>query len=98
MNKYEAALVVVDILSQESPNGFKYLKSHYNALKELVDKATPKKPSMEWMDSGTLDVGKTEACPNCLYQGVYKEDDEYWFDGISYCRRCGQAIDWSGNE
>ena len=47
------------------------------------------------MDSGTLDVGKIEVCPNCHYQGIFKEDDEYWFDGISYCKRCGQALDWS---
>lgn len=75
MNKYEKA--------------FNALKEHANAdtvdelvtLKELVKKATPKKPKLndKYNDQGLY------LCPNC------RNELEYDFD---YCPCCGQAIKW----
>ena len=51
-------------------------------LQELVDKATPKKPTKS-------------VCPNCDSWDIYSEefDNKY-----NFCPNCGQAIDWSENE
>ena len=59
-------------------------------LKELVDKATPKKyeqktemvDGFKWTDC---------ICPNC--KEVIDE-----FEYYPYCPNCGQAIDWSEEE
>lgn len=60
-------------------------------LGELVDKATPKKPSFEgdgYADNGEIDYD-TWICPNCetKYEVDYQEYD--------CCPNCGQRIDWS---
>lgn len=59
-------------------------------IKNLVDKATPKKYELK---SEMVDGVKwTHAiCPNC--KEVIDE-----FEYYPYCPNCGQAIDWSDEE
>ena len=100
MNKYQEALGFLKESAYEN-----YLR-HYvqtskekvtlfkssEALQELVDRATPKKPDY-WGDGIETDDGSTPFdhwdCPCCghSYELDYEEYD--------YCPNCGQAIDWS---
>lgn len=85
MSKYTEALLDIRYVYAQSQKYKKLQK--YNAkrqletLQELVDKATPKKPTSE--------KEIFYLCPIC------KEfvGDEY--DSDNYCHNCGQAIDWS---
>ena len=66
-------------------------KGWYGTLKELVDKATPKKLKSKTDKDGRL----LWVCPNC--GDVYMK---FWSDveTIScrkHCDNCGQALDWS---
>lgn len=79
MNKYQQALN--NCVNRWAP------AKDWNLLKELVDKATPKKPDVN-INNGY--------CPNChnafglerTRQAMLKP---YW---LSYCPCCGQALDW----
>lgn len=95
MNKYQKALNLV-IKVVEMDNGcagifFKYNSEMFEAidvLKELVEKATPKKA----IKSDVQDIRyitKYE-CPNCGGNFTGKL--------LDYCYHCGQAIDWSDEE
>ena len=80
MNKYQQALN--NCLNRWAP------AKDWNLLKELVEKATPKKPNI------TVYNG---FCPNC-HQAFELERTRqamlrpYW---LSFCPCCGQALDWS---
>lgn len=80
MNKYQQALN--NCVNRWAP------AKDWNLLKELVDKATPKKPNI------TVHNG---FCPNC-HQAFGLERTRqamlrpYW---LSFCPCCGQALDWS---
>jgi len=82
MNKYQEALDFI-IAATNGGNG---MVKELNALQELVDKATPKKPiirrgySIEYYH-----------CPNCNAFIAYCDDEDDYHD---YCVFCGQAIDW----
>ena len=58
------------------------------ALKTLVDKATPKKPIKE-KEQGLRYV-TSYSCPNChkIFLGAVAD----------YCFHCGQRLDWSEDE
>lgn len=96
MNKYQEALGFLKESAYEN-----YLR-HYvqtskekvtlfkssEALQELVDRATPKKPEI------TIHNG---FCPNCHQAFGLERTKEAmlrprWF---SFCPYCGQALDWS---
>ena len=66
------------------------------AIKELVDKETPKKPYYE--GDGYADgvmVYDVARCPNC--DNVFeKYENNGW--GENYCHNCGQRLDWSDTE
>ena len=80
MNKYQQALN--NCVNRWAP------AADWNLLKELVEKATPKKPDVN-INNGY--------CPNChnafglerTRQAMLKP---YW---LSFCPVCGQALDWS---
>lgn len=80
MNKYQQALN--NCVNRWAP------AADWNLLKELVEKATPKKPDVN-INNGY--------CPNChnafglerTRQAMLKP---YW---LSFCPCCGQALDWS---
>ena len=105
MNNYEDALD--DICC--GCNSFEDKKCHvekmggkkcesYIALKELVDKATPKKP----IDRGFIDDVLQYRCPICKKGNVGKLIDNGWkIKGTgftNYCPHCGQKIDWSEDD
>ena len=83
MNKYEKA--------------FNYLKEHVTFdtvdemidIKELVEKATPKKSLIAFADGVTVDGSivqkKALVCPLCKSFLVERQ---------KYCFSCGQALDW----
>lgn len=80
MNKYQQALN--NCVNRWAP------AKDWNLLKELVDKATPKKPDVN-INNGY--------CPNChnafgLERTKAAMIRPYW---LSYCPCCGQALDWS---
>ena len=87
MNKYQESLEIVDELAQESLNSSRYLRLHYNALKELVEKAKPKKPDKYvLLERDSLGFPTHGYCKTCGTSLLVKNN---------YCGRCGQAIDWS---
>lgn len=88
MNKYQEALnYIKNIVLDSSGDGYyepKTVQDFYfrdcQILQELINKATPQKPSIE---------DDTWYCPECEaeYELDYHEHD--------YCPKCGQALDWS---
>lgn len=98
MNKYQEALNRLKTAPSFMGGTLKYiihsinreelLMKDVNTLQELVDKETPKKvvekEIMCWLNSEPHYYGK---CPNC--NGAIKNN------GIVYCPRCGQKLDWS---
>lgn len=83
MNKYQQALN--NCVNRWAP------AADWNLLKELVKKATPKKPDVN-INNGY--------CPNCHNAFGLERTRQamlrpYW---LSYCPCCGQALDWgTGN-
>ena len=80
MNKYQQALN--NCVNRWAP------AADWNLLKELVEKATPKKPDVN-INNGY--------CPNCHNAFGLERTRQamlrpYW---LSFCPCCGQALDWS---
>ena len=72
-------------------------KGWYGTLKELVDKATPKKPIIKQYKNS-----EHYLCPNCknyrfgiIDYGEYKNEWRKGSELMPYCPKCGQAIDRS---
>lgn len=65
----------------------------YMAIKELVDRATPKKPEEKLIDVYCGEIPSEKElhyyCQNC---NEWVGDE--WFK-YNFCPCCGQAIDWS---
>lgn len=101
MNKYEKALENIGMLDlDKESNGYenpKYLKDFYYgeycALKELVDRATPKKPEEKKLirkdnyRDGTNIPRYDWWCSNCHLEHMSTNE-------INYCSDCGQKILW----
>lgn len=93
MNKYQEALEKAGLCclcTDTAEEANEYLV----VLKELVDKAAPKKPNYEadgYDENGEL-IYDTWICPNC--DKKYEVD----YDEYDHCPNCGQAIDWSDEE
>ena len=83
MNKYQKALNYLEERFAIFLDTDKAKKS-YCVLEELVEKATPKKP-LEVCEYD-FDVYLFGKCPVC---------GEGCNNGMNYCDRCGQALDWS---
>lgn len=100
MNEYEEAL---NIFCEQ--NVFKdiskdVLEEKYKLLKELVEKATPKKVKKSKPLEHDVTIGKAifckgttflTKCPNC----------DAWLNPLyhkQYCGKCGQALDWGEND
>lgn len=86
INEYQEALEIVDEAACESLSR-KYLKKHYILLKELVDKATPKKPIKRVLKRFEGDRCIVDVCPIC--------DSELYYGQSCSNNKCRQAIDWS---
>ena len=101
MNKYQRAYDYLSLYIASCPfedtqeghieNGtqshFKF--EQWKTIKELVDKATPKKPEYEGDGyyKGEI-IYDTWICPSC---GERYEVDYHDYE---YCPKCGQHIDW----
>lgn len=72
MNKYQEALN--NCVNRWAPS------KDWNLLKELVEKATPKKPIQK--------AAGRKVCPNCE-RSIVREISP------RYCSICGQRLDWS---
>ena len=94
MNKYQEAVEYLTSLGYNRNNdypegsvGWEVVNSCnnvYNSLKELVDRATPKKVKMI---IGTTFLSTHARCDSCNYEfAIWNEN---------FCPNCGQAIDWS---
>ena len=93
MNKYEEALETImkqiDILCEDGIFiNFRH-NNEYFILKELVDKATPKKPIIE----GPFIREKDTFCPNCKINICLTPSSK-----PNFCWCCGQELDWSTDE
>ena len=91
LNKYEEALdwllmVFSSYLRKAYPphlsNKLEITKNSISVIRELVERATPKKPFKYPMVS----LGKI-VCPNCNKDLQYTRQNN--------CDDCGQALDWS---
>lgn len=93
MNKYQKALGFLKESACEN-----YFKQHVQTdeertkiikdvicLKELVKKATPKKPK-NWKAERRLNGAVEFNCPVC---------NRLYTERVNFCSSCGQAIDWS---
>lgn len=89
MNRYQ------DALNRIVDDDYEFYNDYYEedkavakerdieTLQELVDKATPQKPSIE---------DDTWYCPDC--EAEYELD----YHEYEYCPKCGQPLDWSEEE
>lgn len=64
-------------------------KITHQQVREAIEKQTPKKPELEYIDYLDVDT-KITHCPSC--GNSYVDETE------KYCSDCGQALDWSGEE
>lgn len=87
MNKYKECFDYI----VSATNGGEGIAKQLNVIKELVDKATPKKA----IKLKEKEYGYTHECPVChQYVGTVFDDGVEHDD---YCCSCGQRLDW-GNE
>lgn len=92
MNKYQQALNFLYNTIKDNLISFDDTeKEAVEILQELVDKATPTKPSY-WGDGYDYEgniIYDMYDCPKC------SESYEIDYEKYKYCPNCGQAIDWS---
>lgn len=88
MNKYQEALDKFLRIAGESPNTYN-IKPEYMVLKELVDKATPKKVLYLTIVDTPDNTYLNGNCPNChnIVDSTNMVEE--------YCQYCGQALDWN---
>lgn len=105
MNKYQEALDDLSYPDSSSPCygckcgesdcGDCNIKKDILALKELVDKETPKKPlPNKKIKKGTYINWE---CPNCkeyVSSGFYYPPLEKMANNHKRCKNCGQKLDW----
>ena len=102
-SKYQEAKdnIVNTLARQIDYKTYKNLYSKdFDILQELVDKATPRNPSLNktYEDTKTIydEYGRINellcVCPNCGESAIY--DFEY-NKRFKCCSHCGQRIDWS---
>ena len=103
MNKYQEALNSIEekttkIIEHWLPAiKIRYCGDEVDILRELVEKATPKKPiknemgKISFLDKlfGTEDAYTCPNCGNALLKHYMNERQE-----TRYCWDCGQALDW----
>lgn len=106
MNKYQEAFDVIETIlhlmcGEEREDGYRpshdEMVNSMEDFKELVERATPKKPiknemgKISFLDKlfGTEDAYTYPNCGNALLKHYMNERQE-----TRYCWDCGQALDW----
>lgn len=95
MNKYQQALNFLYNTIKDNLISFDDTeKKAVETLQELVDKATPTKPSYwgEGYDYEGNIIYDMYDCPKC------GESYEIDYEKYDHCPKCGQRIDWSDEE
>ena len=64
-----------------------YTIKAYSVAIEALEKQIPKKPIFESEQTSLFGVDDVPHCPNCRCD----------IPEVSYCEKCGQALDWSDN-
>lgn len=85
MNKYQDAFEKASLCCL-CTDTVEEANEYLDVLKELVDKATPKK-----VEKNIEDVSY---CPNCKVVVANKNI----INDLNYCHYCGKALDWSDEE
>lgn len=85
MNKYQEAYSYIKHYCELDDDCVKWplYQRSIKSLKELVDKATPKKP-VRFIDKFYISLPKCPICRTIPHTCTQK-----------YCDECGQALDWS---
>jgi hypothetical protein len=94
MSKYQKALDTLRMFANEaeySEDMVALNDNRYLLLRELVDKATPKKPNLIGFTNHDI-YYSAYACKTCKNAVTDDDDTE---NVPSYCEHCGQALDWS---
>ena len=98
MNKYEEALSWLEKTFNQYLGDWQLSSVHFGLhrdLKELVDKATPKKPTvLSYSEDFRLE--KIISCNSCKKPVVNVWS--YRTYKPNYCHYCGQSLDWSTDE
>lgn len=63
-------------------------KDCYKLIIEALEKQIPKKPIFESEQTSPFGVDDVPYCPSCRCD----------LPEVSYCEKCGQALDWSDTE
>ena len=63
-------------------------KECYKLIIEALEKQIPKKPICESVQISPFGVDDVPYCPSCRCD----------LPEVSYCEKCGQALDWSDTE
>ena len=100
MTSKEAYNYLLGLLESGGDMRWSLVKESMDKFKELVDKATPKKPIIKQYKNS-----EHYLCPNCknyrfgiIDYGEYKNEWRKGSELMLYCPKCGQALDWSDED
>lgn len=99
MNKYQEALEFIEFPNNGDPSleEIEIENKSIETLRELVEKATPKKPICYWDNQNELYKYDCSSCRKQLAKhGEHSNINKVKKPNI--CSTCGQAIDWSKDE
>lgn len=73
---------------EEVGKAFRTLYERLMSIEEVFEKQIPKKPIFESEQTSPFGVDDVPYCPSCRCD----------LPEVSYCEKCGQALDWSDTE
>lgn len=90
MHDYEDALreVLNRVYRNTDDCEMRISKECYKLIIEALEKQIPKKPIFESEQTSPFGVDDVPYCPSCRCD----------LPEVSYCEKCGQALDWSDTE
>lgn len=90
MHDYEEALreVLHQVYRNTDDFEMRISKECYKLIIEALEKQIPKKPIFESEQTSPFGVDDVPYCPSCRCD----------LPEVSYCEKCGQALDWSDTE
>lgn len=90
MHDYEDALreMLYRVYRNTDDCEMRISKECYKLIIEALEKQIPKKPIFESEQTSPFGVDDVPYCPSCRCD----------LPEVSYCEKCGQALDWSDTE